>query len=64
MARTFPLGIMRAALARAGLVEGLDACGAAFVECFICEHTVERTAADYDEQFDLWECHACRKQWS
>lgn len=55
--------IMQAAFVRAGLVEGKADAGQAVVTCFICEQDTAREHADYDYEFDLWECRACLKKW-
>lgn len=57
---SFSLNIMESAFVRAGLVDGKADAGLPDVECFICEERVTRALADYDAEFDLWECKTCR----
>lgn len=59
----FTLRIMESAFVRAGLIDGKADAGFPVVTCFICESDVPRAHADYDYEFDLWECRACLKKW-
>lgn len=54
---------METAFVRAGIVEGKADAGLPTVECFICEERVSRAEAEYDDEFDLWECKICRLRW-